>query len=128
MLKKGGVLLIIAAFLVAIPGCATLFNSGTANVPMSSEPSGADVFVNGNRMGTTPVTLELDNNSEHTVVFRRDGFNDVTCELNTSVGAGWVVLDVLGGLVPVIIDAATGKWNSLNSNNCNVTMRETDAS
>lgn len=128
MWRKGTVLLLLTSFVFALPGCATLFNSGSANVPMSSDPTGAEVIVDGNRRGTTPVTLELDNNSKHTVVFQKEGYKDVTCELGTSVGAGWVVLDVLGGLAPIIIDAATGKWKSLNTKNCNVTMREADGS
>jgi hypothetical protein len=26
------------------------------------------------------------------------------------VGVKWIVLDILGGFVPVIVDAATGNW------------------
>ena len=39
-----------------------------------------------------------------------------------TVGASWVILDVLGGLVPIIIDAATGKWNSLDRETCNINL------
>jgi len=41
------------------------------------------------------------------------------------VRAGIVVLDILVGLVPVIIDAATGAWNSLSPNMVNVTLTKT---
>ena len=36
--------------------------------------------------------------------------------VSKKVGAGYVVLDVLGGLLPVIIDAATGSWYVLSTN------------
>lgn len=110
--------------LAVAAGCGTLFNSSTKAVSMSSTPTEAEVFIDGNRMGVTPVTLELDNQENHAVVFRKDGYEDVTCDIQTTVGAGYVILDILGGLVPVIIDAATGEWESLDSEVCNVNLPE----
>ncbi len=108
--------------LLLTTGCATLFNEGTKSVAMSSNPTGAEVWIDGARRGTTPISLDLNNHTSHTVVFRQEGHQEVTCQLTTSVGAGWVILDVLGGLIPVIVDAATGKWNSLDQGVCNVVL------
>ena len=114
----------LAAGVVA--GCATLFNSGTKTVAMGSNPSAAQVWINDVNRGTTPITLELNNHQSHTVVFRKEGYQDVACELTTSVGAGWVILDILGGLLPVIIDAATGEWKGIDQGTCNVNLPSTD--
>lgn len=122
MLKKVVTTGLLVCFGFTAVACGTLFNSGSKSVSMSSEPSEAEVYVDGGRRGITPITLELDNQSEHTVVFRKDGHEEVTCQIGTSVGAGYVILDVLGGLVPVIIDAATGKWKSLDKETCNVNL------
>ncbi len=50
----------------------------------------------------------------------------MTCELNATVSARWVVLDIVpGGLlgfIPIVIDAFTGEWKSLDSDYCNVTL------
>lgn len=115
-------LLALTVTLLFAAGCGTLFNSSTKAVAMSSEPSEAEVYIDGNRMGTTPITLELDNQENHAVVFRKDGYQDVTCDIKTKVGAGYVILDILGGLIPVIIDAATGEWESLDTKTCNVNL------
>lgn len=109
----------IMGLILVLGGCAALFNSKTSSIQMNSNPVGASVIVDGNRVGTTPMSIDLSNKAEHTVVFRMDGRDDVTCMINRKVGAGWVVLDVLGGLVPVIIDAATGSWYELDKNTCN---------
>lgn len=93
---------------------------------MSSQPSQAEVYLDGNRMGTTPITLDLDNQAKHTVTFKKEGYQEVTCNIGTSVGAGYVVLDILGGLVPIIIDAATGKWKSLDQGACNVNLPQAE--
>lgn len=125
-MKKLGLLVFSAVFFATLSGCGTLFNSGQEDVAMSSEPNEAEVFVDGSRVGQTPVTLELDNQATHTVTFRKEGYQEATCQIGTSVGAGYVVLDVLGGLVPVIIDAATGKWKSMDKGSCNVTLPQSD--
>ena len=118
------VMIVMAAGVVA--GCATLFNSGTKSVAMSSNPSAAQVWIDNVNRGATPITLELNNHQSHTVVFRKEGYQDVACELTASVGAGWVILDILGGLLPVIIDAATGEWKGIDQGTCDVNLPGTD--
>lgn len=108
--------------LPALAGCATLLARKTTPVSMNSNPTGAEVWIDGNRAGTTPVTVTLDHRQEHVVVFTKDGYAESSCRLNRKVGAGWVVLDVVLGLIPVIVDAATGAWQSLDSDVCNVQL------
>jgi len=110
------------AVLLATAGCATLFNDGQRTVAFSSTPTEAEIWINGTRRGVTPFSLDLNNHRDHTVMFRKEGHQDVVCEITATVGAGWVILDVLGGLIPVIVDAATGKWKSLDRGACNVTL------
>ena len=111
---------------LAVTACGALFNKSVKSVAMGSEPSEAEVWVDGNRMGVTPVTLELDNHESHTVVFRKEGFKEVTCQLKSSAKAGWIILDVLGALLPVIIDAATGEWKGISQDVCNVNLPSVD--
>ena len=53
-----------------------------------------------------------------------EGYESITRVVNTKVGAGWIVLDVLGGLIPVVIDAATGNWNKLDQDAVNAVLEE----
>lgn len=103
-------------------GCAALFNAKTTPVQMNSNPAGAEVLVDGTRVGETPMSVDLSNNQSHTVTFRIIGLTPVTCIINRKVGPTWVILDVLGGLVPIVIDAATGSWYELDKNVCNGTL------
>lgn len=111
-----------AVALLAATGCATLFNADTKPVAMGSNPTGAEVWINNVKRGTTPLSIDLGNHSGHTIIFRMEGHEDAVCELRASVGAGWVILDILGGLIPVVIDAATGARKSLDSQTCNVSL------
>ncbi len=76
------------------------------------------------RRGVTPFSLDLNNHRDHTVVFRKEGYEDVVCNITATIEAKWVILDVLGAitLAPIIVDAATGKWKSLDKEACNITL------
>ena len=113
---------VLSAAALAVLGCATIFNDTSPPVSIGSEPAGADVYVDGNLLGRTPAVIELSTKSSHTVVFRKEGYADRTYLLQTHTGALWVVLDVLTGLIPIVIDAVTGDWQELNEDNINVVL------
>lgn len=112
--KVMGTVLTASLTLVAA-GCAAIFSSGPDPVDFRSDPAGADVIVNGQKLGETPVTLQLEPSKSYTVTFHRDGYQDVTTSLTTHVQAGWVVLDIMTGLIGVAVDAATGEWKAFDS-------------
>jgi hypothetical protein len=113
--------------IVLITGCASVLGTKQADFSFNSSPQQAQVFVDGSAMGETPLKTKLSNTKAHTVTFKKDGFQDISCQLERSTGAGWVIFDVLTGLVPVIIDAATGNWSQTNAHECTETLRPLDA-
>jgi hypothetical protein len=114
------VLLIVIIYLVT--GCATLFKGASENVDFSSDPSGADVYVNGSLRGKTPINLKLESKKTYTIEFKKDGYEPRTYTITNHVGAGWIILDILGGLIPVIVDAATGAWYELDQDAVNAVL------
>lgn len=103
-------------------GCATILASKTQALPVSTTPDGTDVYIDGIKRGTTPLTLELDPRRSYTLVFKKEGLDDKVFEVRNQVGAGWVVLDILLGVIPVIVDASTGAWNTLEPESVAVAM------
>ena len=88
---------VIGVVLGSIVGCATLFAPELQPVPVSSEPSGARVFLDGEPVGVTPLTLELDRERAYDVLLVLDGrAREVT--LQTGLDATYVALDVTPGL------------------------------
>ena len=106
------------ALMLSVSGCAALFGAKQKDFDLRSQPEGADVYLNGNRLGSTPIQVNLSNLANHTFVFRKEGFKEATCTLTRGTDGGWVVLDILAGLVPVIIDAATNSWSQTKGNGC----------
>ena len=119
--------LLLLFLLAGAIGCGALFNSKVKTISMTSTPTQAEVWIDGTMRGVTPLSLPLDNQESHSVVFRKEGHQDVVCELSSDVGAGWIVLDILGGLLPIIVDAATGDWSGIGEDACNVGLPEDPA-
>jgi len=122
LINRSIIFTLFLALVFALSSCATLFKGSTDAVNFSSDPVGAKVYVNGLLLGKTPFELELKSNKTYNLEFKKDGYETRTVRLNNSVGAGWIVLDVLGGLVPVIVDAATGNWYSLDQDHVNAVL------
>ena len=113
--------------LVSLAACGALFNGGPANVAFNSNPSGAKILIDGAERGTTPATIALAKNKNYSVTFRMAGYQDATMDLNKKISGGYLVLDILGGLVPVIVDTATGSWYTLSTNNVTMNLTQTVA-
>lgn len=117
---------IIAVFLACIylSSCALIFKGTKEELNFGSDPQRAEVYVNGVRMGETPLSLKLVTKNTYTIEFRKEGYRPETFQVNNSVGAGWIVLDILAGLVPIVIDAATGAWYHLDQKNINAILEK----
>lgn len=114
--------LTIFSLVILFSGCATLLAPSTHPLAINSDPQSAVIYVNGMRMGATPLELDLKADKSYNIEFRKEGYEPITRVVNTKVGAGWVVLDVITGFVPVIIDASTGAWNKLDQNAVNASL------
>lgn len=103
-------------------GCATLLaGKDPVQIPTATTPAGAEVYLDGNRLGTTPDTVHVERKKSHTLVFKKAGYKDASCVLEKSTGAGWVILDIISGVVPIVIDAVTGDWSKV-SGSCTLVM------
>ena len=103
---------------IALCACATVFTGDQDRVFVSSNSAGSMVLVNGQPRGRTPLDLSLAKARHHTIVVTNPSGQSFTCNANPVVQAGWIVLDVLAGVVPALVDATTGKWNTLDISAC----------
>ncbi len=123
MRKVISLTLVISLF-VLFSSCATIFKGTSSKVDFDSRPQGAKVYANGNYMGDTPIRLKLESKQTYNIEFRMEGYKTKTFNITNHVGVGWIILDVLAGLVPVIVDAATGAWYELDQKNVNAVLEK----
>lgn len=95
--------------LSALAGCASVMAGGPDRVPVSTNPSGANVFVDNAPVGQTPMMLTLDRSKPKAEVrLELAGFEPITVVREKSIN-GWIFGNILiGGLIGVVVDAASG--------------------
>jgi hypothetical protein len=112
----------LIALTVFSMSCATVFKGNHSRVGFTSEPRGAKVYVDGAYMGDTPIRLKLESRHDYTIEFVQEGYKTKAFHLTNHIGPGWVVLDVILGLVPVLVDAVTGSWYDLDQKHLNAVL------
>lgn len=122
-----------ALVVFSFPGCGLVFGGTSETISIASSPSEARVEVtqSGGATGyqrTTPTDIELERKHDYIVTFTKEGYESRTAEIDHGVRAGIVVLDILFGVVPVIVDAATGAWHGLSPDHIDVTLERTEMS
>lgn len=76
--------LIIGIFLST--SCAMLFNKKTVDVPVSSSPPGANIYINGKNYGTTPRIITLEpKETKYRMDLIKEGYGATSLEMNTWV-------------------------------------------
>ncbi len=121
-MKKSICFVLIISLFLLTSSCASIIKGTSNKVDFNSKPQGAKIYVNGNYMGDTPIRLKLESKRTYNIEFRKEDYKTKTFNITNQVGVGWIVLDILMGLVPVIIDAATGAWYELDQKNVNAIL------
>ena len=89
-------------------GCATIVSGPTQTIGVASIPAGAQVSINDEVRGQTPLTTPVSRRRNHTVRIEKPGYQPVERTLTRHVN-GWVFGNLLiGGILGTGIDAATG--------------------
>ncbi|HWV57515.1 MAG TPA: PEGA domain-containing protein [Longimicrobiales bacterium] len=132
MWPKLRTLVLTVAALITIGGCATIMQGTTQAVGVSSQPAGARIRVNGTEFGVTPAVLQLKRKDNHVVVIELDGYQPYTATFTRSL-SGWVLGNlVFGGLIGLVVDAASGALYKLSPEQVaatldrNVVMEQTE--
>ena len=118
----------------SISSCATIL-SGHATVQnangeitrgewvtFQSKPSHAEVHIDGHFYNYTPCKYVLACDKNHYVKIQLDNYITEDRVIISQMQGGWVVADILFGILPLFIDAMTGDWNFLLNTNINVEL------
>src|SRR5437764_14992757 len=91
-------------------GCATIVTGSghTQTVRLNSEPQGATVFVDGNRIGLTPVAATLTRQDNHLVKMSMSGHEDQTVQIRSEFNGLIFGNFLFGGLAGFVIDLSSG--------------------
>src|SRR5438552_15949396 len=118
--------LVCVAMPLTVAACGLIFGGSRQTIQANSSPPGTTVTTAPPTATlTTPAAVSLERKKDYTLTFTKAGYTAADVQVAHHVRGGIIVLDILFGLVPVIVDAATGAWNSLSPTMVNVTLTKT---
>jgi len=103
------IILLLALITISIgfTGCATIMSGTTQLVTISCNVDGADIALDGQFIGKTPFTGEIDKNGEILVV-SKSGYKPFNIALSTSIDAMFWGNIITGGTLGSITDFSSG--------------------
>lgn len=123
-MKKFVSVLTLLTFLLLTTNCASIMKGSTTTVDIKSNPDKAQIYVDGDYRGATPIKVRMESKKDHNVEIKKDGYESSIFYITHGIGGVWIILDILMGLVPVIIDAATGAWYELDTWQIRANLKE----
>ncbi|HKI81296.1 MAG TPA: PEGA domain-containing protein [Pseudodesulfovibrio sp.] len=85
---------------LALSACS----AATQNIPVSSNPDGAQVLADGQAVGTTPCNVTLEKTQPHILTVKKDGFKQVDVQITRKYDTAGVTRDA----------TQSGLWQSSN--------------
>lgn len=112
-------LITLATFLLS--SCATILEGTREKVVFTSNPSGANVRIDGKDMGATPFYTKLNVRKNYVVQFYKDSAMVTTVPINRKIQKGYLFTEIALAhtfyLSPlVVVDAISGAWFKLDKN------------
>jgi hypothetical protein len=120
----------VVALSVMLGGCASVTRGTTENISIASTPSGVEAVVSGMEAPTTcmtPCSIVVKRNADISITFQKDGYEPqivpLSRDIPTGGAAGFAGNLLLGGVVGMGVDAATGAATDHKPNPVIVTMQ-----
>lgn len=117
---------LVALILVAVASssCATMFAESYQDMRIESEPEGATVTIEGREQGETPLEVQLDPSIDHQVEISKEGYETYELELSGKPQGEWIAMDFVFGVLPLVIDVTTQRWNEFPDPLVSVTLEK----
>ena len=124
MNKKSFFNLGIGIIFLIISGCCTIIHGTTQKVSFSSNPSKAQVTINGLSFGTTPLSILLSRKAEQIIKIELEGYSPYEIILIKKVDA-WIAGNIIfGGLIGLAVDAISGAMYKLSPEQIQAELRK----
>jgi hypothetical protein len=115
--------ILIVSLLVISSGCATIIHGTTQDIGITTDPSDADLLVDGSERYKSPTKITLKRKDDHMVEITKDGYQKENINIK-SVISGVVAGNLLaGGLIGIGIDALSGGASRLVPESFDIRLR-----
>lgn len=85
--------LLTILIMITLVGCAGIINGTSQSVTINSTPEDAEVYIDGELRGTTPLTVKLKKNRYDTIMVKKKGYKTLTKPLSKAYD-GTAILNI----------------------------------
>jgi hypothetical protein len=89
-------LLVMSTFL--FQSCATIISGTSQKIPVTSNPSGAKISVDGIEIGYTPMELKLKRKHDHHILIEKQGYNPLEIRVFRKKNSSLLPLSIFGNV------------------------------
>lgn len=127
---------VLAMASLPLIGCTAV----TQNIPVSTNPSGAQVYADGNQVCITPCSVDLETTQAHILTLKKEGYQQADVQISQKYDTGGVARDavrsgmqssstgssiggaIIGALITAEQDESSGEAYVLTPNSVVVTL------
>ena len=91
-MKRFKALTILVLSVFFFQNCMTIFQGNSQKIPVTSNPIGAKIFVDGEAWGNTPLNLKLKRKRDHVLRIEKQGYNPLEIRITRKTSAAFSVL------------------------------------
>jgi len=122
MKKLFGILLVFLIQMM-LSSCATVFNTSTQEVEITSTPEFGKITIDGRKYGTTPQIINLERGSNHVIKIDLDGYDTYETQI-TRKNSTWIWFNILNGFLPgYVFDYFSGAMYTLYPDKVNIELQ-----
>lgn len=122
----------LIAFLIvsaaALSSCATIMDGDSQTVTFNSNPTGVEIFLDGKRLGATPLTVQIKRERNKMFVAKKEGYDEQQMVLSTQLNSWFWGNFITGGVLGSTTDYSSGAAYEYSPNNYYVTLTPQKAS
>ncbi len=109
--------------LIALNGCATIMHGTTQDIGITTDPSGADLLLDGELHYKSPAVKTMKRKEDHTLEISQEGYKREAVEIKGALSLAVAGDFLAGGVIGYGIDAATGAQRRLVPEKVEVRLR-----
>lgn len=125
MKKDSNILLALALLntIFIISGCATIIHGTTQDIGITTDPSGADLCIDGRENYKSPAKITMKRKEDHSVEVTKEGFQKENVNIKSVISGAVAGNIIAGGLIGWGVDAISGGQYRLVPENVDVRLR-----
>lgn len=113
---------LLLAIALSCTGCASIVHGTTQSISIQSQPSAANVTVDGAAVGVTPLLFDMKRKSKHIVTISKPNYVAQWIVISRAAAPATFGNVLVGGFIGLGVDAASGAMFNLEPNEINAVL------